>query len=67
MSKFALVRSNRSEQPMTVSVVKKEGFDFTNYRLLCTVPDKAWDEEWVWKDDLALYQKARNRFGEVHK
>ena len=58
---FAIVRGPRNIQPMIISIQKKDEFDFTDYRYLKMnrlYRRESPVEEWVFKDDLELYQKA---------
>lgn len=64
-TEYALVRSPRVEvepgkMQATVSIVKNDGtFDFTDYRFLRMSPSASVPvEEWVYKDELELYQRV---------
>lgn len=57
-TEYVLVRTSRSIQPITVSIVRNDGsFDFTDYRFYRMSPANTMHavEEWVFKDDLQWY------------
>jgi hypothetical protein len=56
---WVLIRGSRSEKEILVSIAKKEEFDLTDYRYLGQSNSNPTLAEWVWKDDIELYRKAR--------
>jgi hypothetical protein len=56
-TEFMIVRHSRKEQPMRVSI-EKSTYDLTNYTYIGMSVATPTMAEWVWTEDLAVYQKS---------